>query len=348
MTTVPLPIRRLALLIIAASLLLFVWMVRGVVLPVLVSALFAILLHPLLTRLETRLGRRAALAPLLVTAGSILLVFLPLTFVVFMAIRSVRDFFSSGFDQKILQVSDWVVRQLARLGGLLETVGLENSPEKLKETLVTSAQAGGQEAGRGPRRARLLHAAAGASPRFSSSIGLYFSLRDGKAVVRRLAALLPFSTSDIDALFASVHATVKGAMLGSALTGAVQAGLCILMLSILGVPGPFVWGTFAFVLSFIPIFGTAPVTAGATLYLFATGHPVSGIVMGASGVLIGLSDNIVRPWAQGSQDHMHPLVALLAIFGGLELFGFAGVFVGPVVAACALWGLDVYGRSKPA
>jgi hypothetical protein len=103
MTTTPLPIHRLALLIIAASLLLFVWMVRDVVVPVLVSALFAILLHPLLTKLETRLGRRASLAPLLVTAGSILLVFLPLTFVVFMAIGSVRDFFSSGFDQKILQ-----------------------------------------------------------------------------------------------------------------------------------------------------------------------------------------------------------------------------------------------------
>jgi predicted PurR-regulated permease PerM len=44
---------------------------------------------------------------------------------------------------------------------------------------------------------------------------------------------------------------------------------------------------------------------------------------------------------------VHPLIALLAIFGGLELSGLAGVFVGPVVAPCAPWGLDVYGRSKP-
>lgn len=35
-----------------------------------------------------------------------------------------------------------MVRQLARLGGLLERVGLENSPEKLKETLVAGAQVG--------------------------------------------------------------------------------------------------------------------------------------------------------------------------------------------------------------
>ena len=318
---------------------------RAYDLPVIVSTLFAILLHPLLTRLQKRLGKRASLAPALVTAGSILVVFLPLFFVVFMAIRSVRTFFSSDFDQKILDISDWVVRQLVSLGGLLETVGLETSPEKLRETLVTSAQEGGK------RLAEFLGGLASGTPQlvlasFLFVMGLYFSLRDGKAMARRLAALLPFPAPDVDALFSSVHATVKGAILGSAATGAVQAALCILMLFLLGVPGPFVWGTFAFVLSFIPMFGTAPVTAGATIYLFATGHPVSGIVMGVAGVLIGLSDNVIRPWVQGSQDDMHPLLALLAVFGGLEVFGFAGVFVGPVVVACALWALEVYGRSR--
>lgn len=341
----PPPIRRLAFLVIAGALLLSFWMVRGVALPVIVSTLFAILLHPLLTRFQKRLGKRASLAPALVTAGSILVVFLPLSFVVFMAIRSVRTFFSSDFDQKILDISDWVVRQLVSLGRLLETVGLETSPEKLRETLVTSAQEGGK------RLAEFLGGLASGTPQlvlasFLFVIGLYFSLRDGKAMARRLAALLPFPAPDVDALFSSVHATVKGAILGSAATGAVQAALCILMLFLLGVPGPFVWGTFAFVLSFIPMFGTAPVTAGATIYLFATGHPVSGIVMGVAGVLIGLSDNVIRPWVQGSQDDMHPLLALLAVFGGLEVFGFAGVFVGPVVVACALWALEVYGRSR--
>jgi len=341
------PIRWPATLTIAAAVLLFCWMVRGVALPVLVSALFAILLHPLLVRTQARLGKRAALAPLLVTAGSILLVFLPLAFVVFMAVSSVLAMFASGFDEKILQVGDWVAQQLTRLGGLLERVGLENSPEKLKALLVTGAQAGGN------KLAEALGGLASATPQlvvasFLFVTGLFFFLRDGKALVGRLAALLPFSAPDRDALFAALHASVKGAVLGSAVTGAVQAGLCMLMLIILDVPGPFVWGTFAFVLSFIPLFGTAPVTAGATIYLFAAGQPVSGIVMGAAGVLIGLSDNIVRPWAQGSQDNMHPLVALLAIFGGLEVFGFSGVFVGPVVAAGALWGLDIYRRSQQA
>jgi predicted PurR-regulated permease PerM len=345
MNPAPPPLRRLACLTIAAALLLFAWMVRAVALPVLVAGLFAILLHPLLARLEARLGRRAALAPLLLTTGSVLLVILPLASMVFLAVGSVRDLFSGDLDQKIAQVGDWVVLQLLRLGNVLHSVGLESSSEKLKETLISSAQAVGT------KLAEFLGGIAAATPQLTIAaflfvIGLYFSLRDGRALAGRLAALLPFPAADVDALFAAVHATVKGAMFGSALTGAVQAGLCILVLALLGVPGPFVWGAFAFVLSFIPILGTAPVTAGATLYLFAAGHPAGGLAMGTAGVLIGLSDNIVRPWAQGSQDDMHPLVALLAIFGGIEMFGVAGVFLGPVVAACALWGLEVYGRSR--
>lgn len=79
MSASPPPLHRPSSLVIAGSALLFLFMVRGVVMPVLVSGLFAILLDPL----------------------------------------------------------------LARLGGLLERTGLESSPEKLKETLVTSAQEGG-------------------------------------------------------------------------------------------------------------------------------------------------------------------------------------------------------------
>jgi predicted PurR-regulated permease PerM len=39
---------------------------------------------------------------------------------------------------------------------------------------------------------------------------------------------------------------------------------------------------------------------------------------------------------------MHPLIVLLAIFGGIEAFGTSGIFIGPVVAALALWIIDTY------
>ena len=72
--------------------------------------------------------------------------------------------------------------------------------------------------------------------------------------------------------------------------------------------------------------------------------------MAVAAALIGLSDNVVRPWVQSSQTRMHPLVTLISIFGGLQVLGAAGVFLGPVIAAIAIWTVDLYaGRHrKPA
>lgn len=58
-------------------------------------------------------------------------------------------------------------------------------------------------------------------------------------------------------------------------------------------------------------------------------------------VFIGTIDNVIRPAVVSSHDDMHPLIALLAIFGGLSSLGPSGVFLGPVVAAIALWALQV-------
>jgi predicted PurR-regulated permease PerM len=89
--------------------------------------------------------------------------------------------------------------------------------------------------------------------------------------------------------------------------------------------------------------GTTPVTLGAAIYLFVIGRIGAGIGMCAAAVIVGLSDNVIRPWVQSSHGGMHPLIALLAIFGGLELFGAAGIFIGPVVAAIVLWAVNTRG-----
>jgi len=88
-----------------------------------------------------------------------------------------------------------------------------------------------------------------------------------------------------------------------------------------------------------------PVTVGATLYLFASGRIGAGIGMAIAAVVIGISDNLIRPWVQSAGTGMHPLVTLLAIFGGVHWLGWAGVFLGPVIAAVALWSLDLYAQA---
>ena len=51
------------------------------------------------------------------------------------------------------------------------------------------------------------------------------------------------------------------------------------------------------------------------------------------GLLTGLVDNVVRALILRGRSKMHPLVSLVAIFGGIEMFGLLGIFLGPILAA---------------
>jgi predicted PurR-regulated permease PerM len=138
--------------------------------------------------------------------------------------------------------------------------------------------------------------------------------------------------------------TARGVMFSEVLTGVVQASLTLIALFALQVPGAFLWGVLAFVLSFIPLLGTAPVTIGATIYLFAADRPAAGVIMLIAVFIVGISDNLVRPFTQSSVGQMHPLLSLLAIFGGLATIGAGGVFLGPIIAALAWWTFEYYGH----
>jgi predicted PurR-regulated permease PerM len=62
----------------------------------------------------------------------------------------------------------------------------------------------------------------------------------------------------------------------------------------------------------------------------------------AIGFVTGISDNIARTWVLKGRGQMHPLVSLIAIFGGIRLFGIFGVFIGPILAALLISVLNIW------
>jgi len=53
-------------------------------------------------------------------------------------------------------------------------------------------------------------------------------------------------------------------------------------------------------------------------------------------MVVGIADNIVRPLIIMARVQLHPLVLLFALVGGVQQFGFAGLFIGPVVMSLIL------------
>jgi predicted PurR-regulated permease PerM len=85
------------------------------------------------------------------------------------------------------------------------------------------------------------------------------------------------------------------------------------------------------------------------------GHPVRAVLLVVWGVLIvtSLADYVIRPRIVGSRGHGHPLLTLIALLGGIEVFGLAGLIVGPInmsifVAAFRLYEREVKAGIVPA
>jgi len=114
--------------------------------------------------------------------------------------------------------------------------------------------------------------------------------------------------------------------------GLAQGLLTGAAFAVLGVPSPLLLGLTTAVCSLVPIVGTMLVWLPAAIYLMAIGHLWKGIILMLwSSVVVGTIDNIIRPLVIGSKVELHPLLLLFALLGGLQVFGFIGIFIGPVV-----------------
>jgi predicted PurR-regulated permease PerM len=163
---------------------------------------------------------------------------------------------------------------------------------------------------------------------------LFFLFREGRSLVRRLAALMPLTPQQVDKLFTGIENTIIGTVYGGLVVAAVQGALIGLALWAFHLPSPVLWGVVAAFMALLPVVGTAAVWVPAAIYLLATGHWVQAVLLVIWGALIvGSIDNVLRPYLISGRVEMHTLLIFFAVFGGVNVFGFLGLFVGPVIVA---------------
>jgi predicted PurR-regulated permease PerM len=166
---------------------------------------------------------------------------------------------------------------------------------------------------------------------------LFFLFREGRSMRRRVAAVMPLSSEQVEKLFAGIENTIIGTVYGGLVVAAVQGALVGLALWIFGIPSPVLWGVVAAFFALLPVVGTAAVWLPASIYLLTTGHWVQAIILAVWGAfVVGTIDNILRPYLISGRVQMHTLLIFFAVFGGVNVFGFLGLIVGPVILAVTL------------
>ncbi|HKK55086.1 AI-2E family transporter [Marinobacter sp.] len=172
----------------------------------------------------------------------------------------------------------------------------------------------------------------------------FFLLRDGSTLVELLIRALPLGDARERLLFAKFAEVTRATVKGNLLIAVIQGALGGSIFWILNISGALLWGVVMAIVSLLPAVGAALVWIPAAVYLAATGEFVSAAILTAFGsIVIGLSDNLLRPILVGRDTKLPDYIVLLSTLGGLVMFGINGFVMGPLVAALfmAFWGIFI-------
>lgn len=172
---------------------------------------------------------------------------------------------------------------------------------------------------------------------------LFFLLRDGEGLYKRISNAVPLRGEQKRELFQKFAIVVRAMVKGTIAVAIVQGALGGFIFWLLGIHAPVLWGVIMAFLSLLPAIGAAVVWFPVALYLLAIGSLWHGIVLLLFGAgVIGLVDNVLRPYLVGKDTKMPDYVVLISTLGGIVAFGLNGFVLGPLIAAMfiAVWDIS--------
>jgi predicted PurR-regulated permease PerM len=177
---------------------------------------------------------------------------------------------------------------------------------------------------------------------------MYYVLLDWPRIGRHLERLLPLDPSHTRALVEEFRDVGRRAFVGTVASAIIQGVLAGIGFVIFGVPHPATGGALLALTSFIPVVGTLLVWVPAAIWLLTSGHLARALLLTAYClvVLMAGNDYVVRPRLVGNGDDTHPLLTLVALIGGISVFGVAGVIVGPVTLSLFVASARIYERER--
>lgn len=178
---------------------------------------------------------------------------------------------------------------------------------------------------------------------FLTLIVLFYCLKDGDSIKSLMVKISPLSDFYDSLLFDRLKQSVNAVVRGTLMVCVLQGLAASIGYAIFGAPAPIVWGLVTMVAALIPATGTLIIWFPLTIYLFFTGNPISAIGLFAwSALITSTVDNFVTPNLIEKDLQIHPLLILLSILGGIQLFGLLGALLGPIVLSVWLALVSIY------
>ncbi len=319
---------------LSVSIVLLFFVVRPLLVPLIMAGVFAFLFQPVYTRLTHRLKGHTSLSAFLVTALSVIIIVIPITFLGTMILKEVAGIYKNLADGGgVIEKIEAFISETKTSLPILNYIDIDIN-KYVSQGLETLAQNIGSIFSRFAKFLLNL---------FIFLIAFYFLLKDGKLFGEYLVDLSPLDDKDDFFVISRLKSAIKATVKGNLIISLIQGTLTGLGFFIFGVPNPVLWGGIAAITALIPGIGTALVLAPGIAYLFISGHVYSGLGLSIWGLLaIGLIDNLLGPRLVGQGMKLHPLAVFVSVIGGMAFFGPLGFIFGPLALSICIALVDIY------
>ncbi|MBC7086126.1 MAG: AI-2E family transporter [Methanomethylovorans sp.] len=161
---------------------------------------------------------------------------------------------------------------------------------------------------------------------------LYYLLTgEDSDFVKNLYVSVPFNRENTDRLLNEFRIVVKTTLVSSLIIAVIQGGLLTIAFLLLDIQGAILWGTVAAILSFLPVVGATLVWIPAIIIQLLQQDYFAAVGILFAGIVISSIDNLIRPFIQKQLGALHPMISLLGIIIGVNLFGLIGLVIGPLL-----------------
>lgn len=315
--------------------------------PLVWAAILALTFSPLTDRLVRALKGRRGLAAFVLLLAVTLVAVLPSIFLSSVLVSEatgayawLKDAVQRGeLAQMVAGLrSSWLGRIWEHVTPLFDQLSIDFSDLLLRATSWVSDQIVGQVAGLAKNVLLSI------VNLLLMLVAMFFFFRDGQGMADRLRELLPMEPEHKDLIFDRFYTTVSAVVQSMVVTAAAQgvlAGIGYWLIG--GMPFSLFLGFISGLASFLPLAGPAIVWSGVAVYLALTGFTgrALGLALWGTFAVSGI-DNWIKPMFIGGRARLPTFLLLMSILGGLKVYGFLGVFLGPVVLAILIAFADIY------
>lgn len=171
----------------------------------------------------------------------------------------------------------------------------------------------------------------------------YYLLKDGERFNATIVEKSPLGKADtkkiLDRFTIVIHSVIRGNLVIALIQGVlVGAGFYIF-----GVPNAALWAGVAAIMALVPAIGTSLVLLGGLIFVSVNVSALATLgLLIWSAVIVGLVDDALRPYLIGRGAHIHPILILISVVGGLAAFGPVGFILGPLILSLFIVVFEMY------